>query len=240
MIVEGINCTTELIRANYPVEKVIINKESGEKFSEITDLCAKNNIKYEFVDKKGLEKITKSGHSQGIVCFVKPYEYCYLEDILQVSKDKGTDPFILILDSIVDPHNVGAIIRTAECMGVDGIIIGQNRACEVNETVFKTSTGAVAHVKIAKVVNISQTIEKLKKENIWCYALEAGEDKISDIDLKGGIALVVGSEGKGVSQLVKKTCDGIVSIPMYGKINSLNASNASAVAMYEVVRQRLK
>ena len=125
-------------------------------------------------------------------------------------------------------------------MGVDGIIIGQNRACEVNETVFKTSTGAVAHVKIAQVVNISQTLEKLKKENIWCYALEAGEDRISDIDFTGGIALVVGSEGKGVSRLVKKTCDGTVSIPMYGKINSLNASNASAIAMYEVARQRLK
>lgn len=240
MIVEGINCANELIKANYPIEKVIINKESGEKFNDLINICTKNNIKYEIVDKKGLEKITKSGHSQGVVCFVKPYEYCYLEDILQVSKDKGTEPFIMILDSIVDPHNVGAIIRTAECMGVDGIIIGQNRACEVNETVFKTSTGAVAHVKIAQVVNISQTIEKLKRENIWCYALEAGEDKISDVDLKGGIALVVGSEGKGVSRLVKKTCDGTVSIPMYGEINSLNASNASAVAMYEVVRQRLK
>lgn len=240
MIVEGINCAQELIRANYPVEKVIINKDSGEKFNEIIDLCTKSKIKYETVDKKGLEKITKSGHSQGVVCFVKPYEYCYLEDILQVSKEKGTEPFILILDSIVDPHNVGAIIRTAECMGVDGIIIAQNRACEVNETVFKTSTGAVAHVKIAQVVNLSQTIEKLKKENIWCYALEAGEDRLFDVDLKGGIALVVGSEGKGVSRLVKKTCDGTISIPMYGKINSLNASNASAVAMYEVVRQRLK
>lgn len=240
MIVEGINCAQELIKAKYPVEKVILNKESGEKFTEIIELCTKNNIKYETVDKKGLEKITKSGHSQGVVCFVKPYEYCYLEDILQVSKDKESEPFILILDSITDPHNVGAIIRSAECMGVDGIIIGQNRACEINETVFKTSTGAVAHVKIAQVVNLSQTIEKLKKENIWCYALEAGEDKISDIDLTGGIALVVGSEGKGVSRLVRKTCDGTVSIPMYGEINSLNASNASAIAMYEVVRQRLK
>lgn len=240
MIVEGINCASELIKANYPIEKVIINKESGEKFTDLIDSCTKNKIKYEIVDKKGLEKITKSGHSQGVVCFVRPYEYCYVEDILEVSKEKGTAPFIMILDSIVDPHNVGAIIRTAECMGVDGIIIGQNRACEVNETVFKTSTGAVAHVKIAQVVNISQTLEKLKKENIWCYALEAGEDRISDIDFTGGIALVVGSEGKGVSRLVKKTCDGTVSIPMYGKINSLNASNASAIAMYEVARQRLK
>ena len=240
MIVEGINCANELLKANYPVEKVIINKDSGEKFNELTNLCVKNNVPYEFVDKKGLEKITKSSHSQGVVCFAKPYEYCYVEDILDVSRQKGTEPFILILDSIVDPHNVGAIIRTAECMGVDGIIIAQNRACEVNETVFKTSTGAVAHMKIAQVVNISQTIEKLKKNNIWCYALEAGEERILDADLKGGIALVIGSEGKGVSRLVKKTCDGTLSIPMFGEINSLNASNAGAIAMYEVLRQRLK
>ena len=144
----------------------------------------------------------------------------------------------MILDSIVDPHNVGAIIRTAECVGVDGIIIAQNRACEINETVFKTSAGAVAHMKVAQVVNLSQTIEKLKSKNIWVYSLEAGNTSMYDTDLTGPLALVVGSEGYGVSKLVNRTCDGTISIPLNGKVNSLNASNACAIAMYEALRQR--
>lgn len=235
MIVEGLNCATELLRANYPVEKIIVSNSADVKHAEIKNLCKRNNVKLEIVDKKDLDKITKSGNHQGVISFVKPYEYYDLEALL-----KKPDPFLLILDGIVDPHNVGAIIRTAECMGVDGIIIGQNRACDINETVFKTSTGAVALVKVAKVVNLSQTIEKLKNKNIWCYALEAGEDVIYNTNLTGGIALVVGSEGKGVSRLVKQTCDGTISIPMAGKINSLNASNAAAIALYEVVRQKNK
>lgn len=238
MIVEGINCALELLKANYPVEKIIINKESGEKIDNIVELCKNKNVKCEYVDKVGLAKITKSDHSQGVISFVKPYEYCDIQDILQVSKDKGTEPFILILDSIMDPHNVGALIRTAECLGVDGVIIPKNRACEINETCFKTSAGAIAYVKVAQVTNLSQTIEKLKKENVWCYALEAGNSSLTDIDFTSGTALVVGSEGFGVSRLVGKTCDGTVSIPMTGSINSLNASNAGAIAMFEVARQR--
>lgn len=231
MIVEGINCTTELLKAGYPVEKVIV--DGKEKCNEIINLCKTKNVKYEIVDKTDLNKITKSTHSQGVICFIRPYEYYDLKDILNKK-----DPFILILDGIEDPHNVGAIIRSAECMGVDGIIIAQNRACEINETVFKTSTGAVALVKVVKVVNLSRTIEELKKKNIWCYALEAGENKIYNTNLTGGIALIVGSEGKGVSRLVKQTCDGVISIPMVGEINSLNASNACAIALYEASKQR--
>lgn len=238
MIVEGINCATELLRADYPIEKIIINKELN-KFDNIISLANTKNVKIEYVDKKGIERLTKSKNSQGVLCFVKPYEYCTVNDILDGAYSKGKDPFIVILDGIEDPHNVGAIIRTAECVGVDGIIIAQNRACEINETVFKTSAGAIAHMKVAQVVNISQTIEKLKDKNVWVYSLEAGNNSMYDTDLTGAVGLVIGSEGFGVSRLVNKTCDGTISIPLNGEVNSLNASNAGAIAMYEVLRQRI-
>ncbi len=237
MIVEGINCATELLKSNYPVEKVIISKEN-KKCNEVMLLAASRNVKVEVVDKLALEKITKSKNSQGVLCFVKAYEYYTIKDILNEAENKGESPFIVILDGIVDPHNVGAIIRTAECAGVHGIIIAQNRACEINETVFKTSAGAIAHMKVAQVVNISQTIEKLKQKNIWVYSLEAGNNSIYDTDLTGSIALVVGSEGEGVGRLVNRTCDATVSLPLNGKVNSLNASNAGAIAIYEALRQR--
>ncbi|MBQ8522697.1 MAG: 23S rRNA (guanosine(2251)-2'-O)-methyltransferase RlmB [Clostridia bacterium] len=238
MIVEGINCAHELLNANYPMEKVIINKELSKKLDNIIALANQKGVKIEYVDKKGIEKLTKSKNSQGVLCFVSAFKYCQVGDILKDAETKGHAPFIIILDGIVDPHNVGAIIRTAECVGVDGIIIAQNRACEINETVFKTSAGAVAHMKVAQVVNLSQTIEKLKSKNIWVYSLEAGNTSMYDTDLTGAIALVIGSEGEGVSRLVNRTCDGTISIPLNGKVNSLNASNAGAIAMYEALRQR--
>ncbi|MBQ3502471.1 MAG: 23S rRNA (guanosine(2251)-2'-O)-methyltransferase RlmB [Clostridia bacterium] len=238
MIVEGINCATELLKAGYPMEKIIINKDLNNKYENIVSLARENGVAVEYVDKSGIERITKTKNSQGVLSFVKAFKYCDVSDILKDAEEKNEPPFIVILDSIVDPHNVGAIIRTAECVGVNGIIIGQNRACEINETVFKTSAGAIAHMKVAQVVNISQTIEKLKSKNIWVYSLEAGNQSMYDTDLTGAIALVVGSEGAGVSRLVNRTCDGTISIPLKGQVNSLNASNAGAVAMYEVLRQR--
>jgi len=238
MIVEGINCASELLKSDYPMEKVIVNKDLNDKFDTIVALAKNKGVKVEYVDKVGIEKLTKSKNSQGVLCFVKPYKYCDVNDILQYAETKGEDPFIVILDGIVDPHNVGAIIRTAECVGVHGIIIAQNRACDINETVFKTSAGAVAYMKVAQVVNISQTIEKLKAKNIWVYSLEAGNTSMYDTNLTGAIALVIGSEGGGVSRLVNRTCDGTISIPLKGEVNSLNASNAGAIAMYEALRQR--
>ena len=238
MIVEGINCAVELLKSNYPMEKVIVNKDLNSKYESIVNLAKNRNIAVEYVDKQGIEKISKSKNTQGVICFVKPFKYCDVKDILNSANEKNKPPFILILDEIVDPHNVGALIRTAECVGVDGVIIGQNRSCEINETVFKTSAGAVAYMKVAQVVNISQTIEKLKKENVWVYALEAGNNSIYETDLTGGIALVVGSEGQGVGKLILKTCDATISLPLNGNVNSLNASNAGAIAMYEALRQR--
>ena len=238
MIVEGINCAYELLKANYPMEKVIINKNLNTKYDNIVALAKQNKVNVEYVDKSGIERLTKSKNSQGVLCFVKAFKYCDVNDILVHAESQGQDPFIVILDGIVDPHNVGAIIRTAECVGVHGIIIGQNRACDINETVFKTSAGAVAHMKVAQVVNLSQTIEKLKSKNVWVYSLEAGNTSMYDTNLTGAVALVVGSEGAGVSRLVNRACDGTISIPLKGEVNSLNASNAGAIAMYEVLRQR--
>ena len=238
MIVEGINCAQELLNADYPIEKVIINKELTKKCDNIIKLAIQKNVKIEYVDKIAIEKLTKSKNSQGVLCFVKAFKYCEVNDILNDAESKNEAPFIIILDGVVDPHNVGAIIRTAECVGVHGIIIAQNRACEINETVFKTSAGAVAHMKVEQVVNLSQTIEKLKSKNIWVYSLEAGNTSMYDTDLTGALALVVGSEGYGVSRLVNRTCDGTISIPLKGQVNSLNASNAGAIAMYEALRQR--
>ena len=238
MIVEGINCATELLKAGYPVEKIIINKDANDKYNNIVKLANDSGVKIEYVDKQGIEKLTKTKNSQGVLSFVKQYDYCSVGDILSYAESRNEDPFIVILDGIVDPHNVGALIRTAECVGVHGIIIAQNRACEINETVFKTSAGAIAHMKVAQVVNISQTIEKLKSKNVWVYSLEAGNTSMYDTNLTGAVALVVGSEGAGVSRLVNRTCDGTISIPLKGQVNSLNASNAGAIAMYEVLRQR--
>lgn len=238
MIVEGINCATELLKANYPVEKVIINSELTKKCDNIISLAKSRKVNIEYASKQDIEKLTKSKNSQGVLSFVKPFKYCDVNDILRDAEIKGEAPFIVILDGIVDPHNVGAIIRTAECVGVTGIIIAQNRACEINETVFKTSAGAVAHMKVAQVVNLSQTIEKLKKQNVWVYSLEAGNQSMYQTDLTGPLALVIGSEGNGVSKLVNRTCDGTISIPLCGEVNSLNASNAGAIAMYEALRQR--
>ena len=238
MIVEGINCAYELLKAGYSVEKIIINREVSGKCKQIVDLAHNNKVEIEFVDKTAIEKLTKSKNSQGVLAFVSAYKYCDIKDILLYAEQNNHSPFIIIVDGIEDPHNLGAIIRTAECAGVDGVIIAQNRACEVNETVFKTSAGAVANMRIAQVVNISQTIEKLKKANVWVYALEAGEVSMYETDLTGSVALVVGSEGKGVGRLVKQSCDQTISLPLKGNINSLNASNAGAIAMYEVVRQR--
>lgn len=238
MIVEGINCAQELLNADYGIEKIIINKDLNKKFSEVIALASIKKVKIEYVDKVAIEKLTKSKNSQGILCFVPAYDYCDINDILKDAEQKGQDPFIIILDGVVDPHNVGAIIRTAECVGANGIIIAKDRACEINETVFKTSAGAVAHMKVAQVVNLSQTIEKLKSKNVWVYSLEAGNNLMYDVDLTGPLALVVGSEGYGVSRLVNRSCDGTISIPLNGKVNSLNASNAGAIAMYEALRQR--
>ena len=178
--------------------------------------------------------------NQGIVAYIPDFKYCDVEKIMFHAERKGEKPFIVILDGIVDPHNLGAIIRTCECAGVHGVIIPQNRACEVNETVYRTSAGAVIHMNVAMVTNLTRTIKDLQKQGVWVYALEAGNKKLYEADFTYPTAIVVGSEGKGVSRLVSETVDEVLSLDMFGYVNSLNASNASAIAVYEVVRQRNK
>ena len=202
---------------------------------KVVDLCRKKGIRFDFVDKKSLDKLSE--HNQGFVAEITEFEYSTVEDIL--NNKKSNDNFILILDNIQDPHNFGSIIRVAECAGVDGIVIESRRSCNVNETVYKTSCGAVNYVKIAKVTNINEVIKKLKQENIWVYACEADGENISKANLKGNIAIVVGSEGDGVGKLTKQICDGVISLPMFGKVNSLNVSTATSAVVYEIVRQRM-
>ena len=239
MIVEGINVVRELIKADKRIDKVIVEKSENKDLVKLTDMARSKGIKVEIVDKQTIERINK-GKTQGILAFVPNFKYCDVEDILFVAEQKNEKPFIVILDGITDPHNLGAIIRTCECAGVHGVIIPENRACEVNDTVYKTSAGAIVHTKIAMVTNLTRTIKDLQEKGVWVYALEAGDKRIYSADFTYPTALIVGSEGKGVSRLVKETADEILSLDMFGQVNSLNATNASAIAVYEVVRQRNK
>lgn len=239
MLVEGINVVRELINSNMKIEKIIAESGENKEINTLLDNARKHKIPVEVVSKSDLERIAKA-KTQGIVAFVPKFKYVDVEDILAVAEERGEKPFIVILDGIADPHNLGAIIRTCECAGVHGVIIPENRACEVNETVYKTSAGAITHMKVAMVTNLSRTINDLKERGVWVYALEAGNNSIYDADFTYPTAIVVGSEGKGVSRLVMESCDQVLSMDMYGSVNSLNASNASAIAVYEVVRQRRK
>lgn len=237
MIVEGINVVRELLNSNTKIEKIIAEKTENKDIENLIERAIKQNIKIEIVDKLTIEKILK-GKSQGILAFIPNFRYCEVKDILLEADRKSEKPFIVILDGISDPHNLGAIVRTCECAGVHGVIIPENRACEVTDTVYKTSAGAITHMKIAKVKNLARTIDELKNLGVWVYAMEAGNKKIYDADFTYPTAIIIGSEGKGVSRLVKEKADEILSLDMFGSVNSLNASNACAIAVYEVVRQR--
>lgn len=239
MIVEGINVVKELLSSNYDVEKIFIAdfvRDNERQY--ITNIANDKNVPFEIIDKDTLKKLSPTINNQGVIAFVKAYEYSELDEIILSAEKNNDNMFFVILDSIEDPHNLGAIIRTAECAGLTAIIIPKNRACPVNATVFKTSAGALAHTKICQVTNLNQTINMLKKHNVWVYGLEADRKSIYEADLKGNIALVIGSEGFGISKLVAQNCDEILSIPMNGKVNSLNASNATAIAIFEALRQR--
>ena len=237
MKVEGRNSVYELLSSTKTVDKILVQNGLRDAPSrELISAIKESGIKFTFTEKSVLDKESATKKHQGFIAYVTDFEYSDLDDILDATMDK--DAFILVLDGIEDTHNLGSIIRVADCSGVDAIVIGKRRSASVNETVMRISEGSCNHVKVCRVGNINDAIKKLKEKMIWVYGLELGGENIYKTNLKGRVALVIGGEDTGVNQLTKKLCDGIVAIPMYGKINSLNASVATGVAVFEVVRQR--
>ena len=240
--VEGRNAVLELLESQKDINKLFI--ERGEKHGSINKIIAKAKERKVIIiekDKKQMKEMARTDNYQGVIAIVPPFEYCDVEDIIEEAKSKKEDPFILILDGIEDPHNLGAIIRTAETAGVHGIIIPKRRAASVNSTVNKVSAGATEYMKIARVNNITETIKTLKKNDIWvCGTDMNAKNYYYQENYRIPIAIVIGSEGFGISRLVKENCDFMVKIPMKGKITSLNASVSAGIIIYEVVKQRLK
>ncbi len=238
--VEGRNAVLELIEAKKDINKIFIQK--GEKQGSINKIIAKaKSLKIPMVeiDKSKFSTIAQTANPQGVIAIVPPFNYCNICDIISIAKERNEDSFILILDEIEDPHNLGSIIRTAETAGVHGVIIPKRRSAAVNSTVNKVSAGAVQHMKIARVNNISETIKRLKEEGIWvCGTDMDARQYYYEQDLTGPIAIVIGSEGHGMTRLVKENCDYLVKIPMKGKITSLNASVSAGIVIYEAQRQR--
>ncbi len=238
MIIYGKNAILESLRANKAIYKIFILDRYADKSGEIEIFAKRKNIKLQYCSRDELSRICGDEHHQGFVAECEDFSYCELEDILNFAQSKGEQPFVVILDGIEDPHNLGSIIRVCECAGVHGIIIPKHSACPINSTVAKTSAGALSNMRVCKVTNIAQTIDKLKSFGLWIYAVELGGQNIYQQNLTGALGLVIGSEGDGIGQLIKKKCDGIITMPMKGNINSLNASVACGVAVFEAVRQR--
>lgn len=235
----GRNPVLEVLKTDRQIDKLYIQKgERQGSITKIIGMAKDKKIHVQEVDKNRLDQLSDGNIHQGVVALVGSYNYATIDDILDRAKAKNQPPFIIILDEIEDPHNLGAIIRTAECAGVHGVIIPKRRSALVNQTVYKSSAGAVEHMLVAKENNLTNTIKELKDKGLWIYGADInGEDYHFNTKLEGAIALVIGNEGKGMSRLVKEHCDVIVKIPMLGKISSLNASNAAAILIYEVVRQ---
>ncbi len=240
MIIEGRNAVLEALKSDIAIEKLLIEKGAETRGSggSIFRMAREKRIKYQFAPKTLLEKESPSGRHQGFLAYVSEFNYCQTEDILAYAREQDEEPFLVLLDGVEDPHNLGSIIRVCECAGVHGIVIPRYRSAAVNETVVRVSAGACNHMRIAKATNLNTEIENLKKQGVWVYAAEADGQTMYSVNLQGALALVIGSEGKGVKSLTREICDGVLSIPMFGQINSLNASVACGIAVYEAVRQR--
>ena len=239
MYIEGKNAIRQAFESKTTINKVMVDKNYQGKKDEIINLAVMNKVKFEFVPRLVLDKKSKTGHHQGYIAESVDFDYCSLEDILKRAEEKNENPFIVLLDGIEDPHNFGAIIRSCECAGVHGIVIPKNRACQVNETVIRTSTGAITNMLIAKVTNLKDAINFFKDNDIFVFACEANGSDIYKTNLKNNIALIIGSEGFGVKKSIIDCCDGVLALPLKGKVNSLNASVACGVCVFEVLRQRL-
>lgn len=240
-MVAGRNAVMEALKGSRSVNKLMIANGSTEgSIKEIIAVAKDKGVNIQYWDRSKLDSIARGIRHQGVLAQVAPVQYAELEDILQVAKDRNEPPFIVLLDELEDPHNLGAILRTADAAGVHGVLIPKHRSCPLSATVAKTSAGAVEHVPVARVGNLVQTIKKLKQEGLWVAAADMDGKDYYDTDLTGPLLLIIGSEGQGVGRLVKEQCDFVVRIPMVGKINSLNASVAGSILMYEAMKQRHK
>lgn len=240
-IIEGRNAVMEAFRSGKPVDKLYVldGCQDGTVRSIIRE-ARKHDTILNFVEKDRLNQLSETGKHQGVIASVAAYEYAEVEDMLKLAEEKGEDPFLIILDNIEDPHNLGAIIRTANQAGAHGVIIPKRRAVGLTATVARTSAGALNYTPVAKVTNLVKTMEDLKKKGLWFVCADMDGDVMYDVNMKGPIGLVIGNEGEGVGRLVKDTCDFTARIPMKGDIDSLNASVAAGVLAYEIVRQRMQ
>ena len=240
LTIEGRNAVLEAFRSGKTIDKLFVQDgcKDGPILS-ITREARKHDTLIKYVPRERLDQLSETGKHQGVIAYAAAYEYAEVDDILEGARKKGEPPFIFLLDNIEDPHNLGAIIRTANLAGAHGVIIPKRRAVGLTATVAKTSAGALNYTPVAKVTNLAATIDELKKEGLWFVCADMGGESMYRLNLKGPIGLVIGNEGEGVSRLVKEKCDYIASIPMKGDIDSLNASVAAGVLAYEIVRQRL-
>jgi 23S rRNA (guanosine2251-2'-O)-methyltransferase len=240
-LIIGRNAVMEVLKSDRTIESVYIaNGQMEGSIKVIINIAREKGLVLKEVDRKKLDVMSGGSNHQGVIAQVTPYKYCEIPDMLNLAKKKGEDPFIVILDEIEDPHNLGSIIRTAELCGAHGIIIPKRRNVGITSTVYKCSVGAIEHMKIAKVTNINSAIDELKKEGLWIYGADiAGDEYSYEVNFNGPCAMVIGSEGRGISKLTLKKCDKLVKIPMVGRINSLNASVAGGIMMYEILKGRL-
>ena len=240
-MIEGRNAVLEAFRSGKPVDKLfVLDGCQDGPVRTIVREAKKHDTLIQFVEKERLSQMSETGRHQGVIAYVAAYEYAEVEDMLKLSEEKGEDPFIILLDNIEDPHNLGAIIRTANLAGAHGVIIPKRRAAGLTATVAKTSAGELNYTPVAKVTNLVRTMEELKEKGLWFVCADMGGTTMYDLNLKGPIGLVIGNEGEGVSRLVRENCDFVASIPMKGDIDSLNASVAAGVLAYEIVRQRMQ
>ena len=239
MIIYGRNPVKEAYRAGKTIEKLYLPKGAPDPvLSPIYKMAKEKRTVISYVDKFTMDKLSEGGNHQGVLAQITDFDYCTVEDIMGLAKSKEEDLLIVLLDGITDPHNLGAIVRSAECFGAHGIVIPKHRSVGVNDTVVKVASGATEHMLIAKVTNINDTIRMLKEHNVWVYATDFDGKAPKLTNMTGNIAIVIGSEGEGIKKLTKELCDDTITIPEYGKINSLNASVATGIILYEAVRQR--
>lgn len=239
MYIYGRNPVKEAYRAGKTIDKLFLQKgEFDPMLSQVHKLAKETRTVTSYVDKNMLDKLANGGNHQGVVAAVTDFEYCDVDDILNLAKSKNEPLLIVLLDGITDPHNLGAIIRSAECFGAHGIVIPKHRSVGVNDTVVKVACGATEHMLIAKVTNINDVIRDLKEQNVWVYATDFDGKAPKDANLNGNLAIVIGSEGEGIHRLTKELCDDTLTIPQFGMVNSLNASVAAGIVLYEAIRQR--